>query len=165
MRKILIINSGGTFNKVYNELNGELEVQKNNDAIEEIVKIAFRNNIDITIKGVLHKDSLDLTHEDREVISNLIENYEKVLIVHGTDTMDITASYLSKKHLTGKTVVLTGAMKPFSIEPIEATSNLCISLHFLKECNEHDIFIGMHGLVKKYNKINKNRLLGKFELN
>ena len=61
MQEILILNTGGTFNKVYNQLLGHLEVSKNSDAIGKIVDVAFRENVDITIKGVLFKDSLELT--------------------------------------------------------------------------------------------------------
>ena len=163
MKKILIINTGGTFNKVYNEISGELEVSSDNSSVEEIIKTSFKNNIEITIKSILHKDSLDLTNEDRELILKITEGYEKVLIVHGTDTIDITANYLSQ-NTKNKTIVLTGAMKPYSIEKIEATSNLSISLFFLNNCNDSGVFVGMHGLVQKYQNLKKNRKIGKFEI-
>lgn len=163
MKKILLINTGGTFNKVYNELKGHLEVSTNNSAIEKILSVSFRDNVDVEIKGILYKDSLELDDEDRELLLKSMDDYEKILIVHGTDTIDITATFLAQ-YAKDKTIVLTGAMKPFSIEPIEATSNLSISLQFLQNCNEHDIFVGLHGLVEKHHKIKKNRQIGKFEV-
>lgn len=163
MENILLLNTGGTFNKVYNELNGQLEVLHNNKAIENIIKISFRENLNITVKGILYKDSLELTEEDRKIILDEIKDYDKVVIVHGTDTMDLTALYLSK-NISNKTVVITGAMKPHSIEPIESTSNLSISLQFLQNDVENDVYIGMHGLVSKHHKIKKNRKTGKFEI-
>ena len=79
MQKILILNTGGTFNKVYNQLLGQLEVSKNNDAIEKIVSVSFRENVDITIKGILYKDSLELTDADREIMVEAIKDYEKIV--------------------------------------------------------------------------------------
>ena len=104
-----------------------------------------------------------MTDDDRRVIIQEMRNFDKVIIVHGTDTMDVTAMYLAK-NVVDKTIILTGAMKPFSIEPVEATSNLSISLNFLINCHISDIFIGMHGLVEKYTNLKKNKQIGKFEL-
>ncbi len=164
MKKILILNTGGTFNKVYNELLGHLEVSKNNDAIEKIIAVSCRENLDITIKGVLFKDSLELTDLDRAVMLNEIKDFQKIIIVHGTDTMDATALYLSSKVSDDKIIVLTGAMKPFSIEPIEPSSNLSLSLQFLQDERKSGIYIGMHGLVLEHHKLKKNRKIGKFEV-
>jgi len=163
MKNILVINTGGTFNKVYNERKGHLEVSANNHAIEKIINKAFKDNLDIKIIGMLYKDSIKLVDEDRYIMMGSMKNYDKVLIIHGTDTMDITATFLAK-FIKNKTIILTGAMKPFSIEPIEATANFSIALEFLKQTEELGIFIGMHGLVDKHYKIKKNRILGRFEL-
>ena len=163
MKEILVLNTGGTFNKSYNELNGNLEVLLNNSCVEKIIDIAFKGNIDIDIKGILYKDSLEITKQDRELILDAIKCYEKIVIVHGTDTIDITAQFLSE-NVSDKTIVLTGSMKPFLIEPIESTSNLCIAINFLQNCNDSDIFISMHGQVEKHNKIKKNRDIGRFEV-
>jgi len=51
MKKIFILNTGGTFNKIYNPLNGKLEVAKNNDAIENILK--YQNNLNYDIKTII----------------------------------------------------------------------------------------------------------------
>lgn len=163
MEKILILNTGGTFNKVYNELSGHLEVVKNSEAIEKISTIAFRENLDITLKGILFKDSLELTDDDRQIILKEVKDYSKVVIIHGTDTMDTTALYLSL-HSKNQTIVITGAMRPFSIEPIEPTSNLSMAVQFLQEDKHFGVYIGMHGLVLEHHKLKKNRQTGKFEL-
>lgn len=163
MENILILNTGGTFNKVYNELNGHLEVVKNSDAIEKILKIALRDNLNITLKGILFKDSLELTDDDRQLILNEIQGFKKVIIVHGTDTLDVTALFLSL-HSKNQTVVLTGAMRPFSIEPVEPTSNLSMAIQFLRDDKSEGVYIGMHGMVLEHHKLKKNRQIGKFEL-
>jgi len=161
-KNILILNTGGTFNKVYNEIDGKLEVPRNNKAIENILESA--KIINYNLKGLLYKDSLEINDNDRKELQNVIEKskYKKILIIHGTDTMDKTAKYLSK-HLNNKTVILTGAMVPFSIDSIEATSNFMLALGALSMKKEDNIYIAMHGNIKQYTKIKKNRDLGVFE--
>jgi L-asparaginase len=161
-KKILILNTGGTFNKLYDQIKGSLVVSKNNDAIKTILNHSKID--DISIDGILYKDSLDINDNDREVLVTYIKrlNYQKIIIVHGTDTMDITAEYIFNK-IKDKTIILTGAMIPFSIDPIEATSNLSLAIGNIKLNNKNNIYIAMHGKVKKYNKIKKNRVLGVFQ--
>lgn len=162
MDKILVLNTGGTFNKIYNEITGTLDVSKNNKIIKELIDISFRDNINFEIKGLLYKDSLDITNNDRKKILEIIESYNKIIIVHGTDTMDKTAKFLASK-LKDKTVILTGAMKPFSINPIEASSNFSAAVSFISNKPKNGVYISMHGLTKKYTKIKKNRDLGIFQ--
>ncbi|MEA2019570.1 MAG: asparaginase domain-containing protein [Campylobacterota bacterium] len=161
-KNIIIINTGGTFNKIYNQLNGNLEIYKKNSAIKQIL-ISSKIK-DVKLDGLIYKDSLDITNKDRDKLVNYINNskYNKVLIVHGTDTINLTALYLAHK-IKDKQILLTGAMVPFSIDPIEATSNLMMGYGFLKNCTKNNVYISMHGFVKKYNKIKKNRELGVFE--
>ena len=161
-KNILILNTGGTFNKIYDEILGELFVPNNNVAIESIIKHSKINNC--IVDGLIYKDSLDINKLDRELLKEYIQmsNYDKIIIIHGTDTMDKTAKFLSK-YIKNKTVILTGSMVPFSINTIEATSNLLLALGFISTAKKHNIYISMHGYVKKYNKISKNRTLGVFE--
>lgn len=161
-KNITIINTGGTFNKIYNPLNGKLEIYEKNSAIRQI--LVSSKIKDIKLDGLIYKDSLDITNEDRDKLINYINNskYNKILIVHGTDTMNDTALYLANK-IKNKQIVLTGAMVPFSIDTVEATSNLMMGYGFLKNCTKNNVYISMHGFVKKYNKIRKNRELGIFE--
>ena len=64
--KITVLNTGGTFNKRYNPIKGQLEVPSDNIALDKIVKSCF--NVQFDIKNIVSKDSLDFTHEDRETI-------------------------------------------------------------------------------------------------
>ena len=160
--KILILNTGGTFNKIYDEKLGQLIVPKNNNAISKLLKISKIKNI--TIDGIIYKDSLDITNKDRKELVDYINsyNYEKIIIIHGTDTMNLTAIYLAKK-IKHKQIIITGSMKPFSIDPIESVSNFMSAYGFLNSCKKNNIYISMHGLIKKHNKIKKNKKLGIFE--
>jgi L-asparaginase len=159
---MLILNSGGTFNKRYNAISGELEVPYDNLAIEEIVKSC---NGQFMIAGVIYKDSLEMDAYDRkklaEIIMHSLEN--KFVIVHGTDTMDKSAEFFSEIFVD-RMIILTGAMQPFEIDKVEASFNLGMAIGFLKSLNECGVYICMNGYVEKWDSLEKNRKLGKFEL-
>lgn len=162
MHKILIINTGGTFNKVYNPLNGELIVDKTAHAIEEI---ASKWLCEFEVLNIIGKDSLDITNHDRlELLATISQsNYEHILIVHGTDTMKLTAEYLSDGDCQ-KCIVLTGAMVPYSINPVEATANLCAAYGYMNALEKKGIYIAMNGVMGDYKKVRKDRKKGKFTL-
>ena len=157
---MLILNTGGTFNKRYNPLTGELFVPTDNRALEEILQSLV---IEIGIQGILYKDSLEMDEADRSLLADTIaKSDEKVIIVvHGTDTMDLSAEAVAKLAYQ-KTVVFTGAMIPFSVSPIEATANLAMAIGFaIRSCS--GVYIVMQGICGQYNYVRKNRECGKFE--
>jgi L-asparaginase len=159
--KITVINTGGTFNKRYNPLSGELDVPKDSLALDEIISYCY--NIDFDVLNVISKDSLDMSDADREFIVKTIKNCknENIIIVHGTDTIDLTASFIDE-NIKDKTIVLTGAMLPISINKIEATLNFASAIGFLNANIKNGIYISMHGSVKNYKKLIKNREIGQF---
>jgi len=161
MKKILIINTGGTFNKVYNPLTGKLDIDVKGEAIKSIAQAWLTK---FKIKNIIGKDSLDMTNEDRDIIVQSIKKCKKknIIIVHGTDTMDKTAKYLDKAKLN-KTIILTGAMVPYAIKPIEAISNLCSAYGYLYALKEEGVFISMNGVIKGYKRVVKNKEKGYFE--
>ena len=159
---MLIINTGGTFNKRYNPIKGELEVPKDSNALEGILK--YLHNLKYEIKNIIHKDSLEIQMSDRKEIVELIANTpcKKILIVHGTDTMEKTAEFL-EKHINDKIILLTGAMVPCSIDSIEANANLSMSIGYLLNSNKNGIYISMHGLIDTHNRVFKNKKAGLFQ--
>jgi L-asparaginase len=104
-----------------------------------------------------------MTDDDRAALAKLIHEtaYTHIIIIHGTDTMDLTANYLADIKLD-KTIVLTGSMVPYSIDPIEATANLASAYGYIQALEVHGIFIAMNGIIASYKEIKKNRQLGKF---
>ena len=157
---MLIINTGGTFNKIYEPINGELIVPKNNIAVESILREL--PNISPDIEGIIFKDSLDMVDRDREELHRVVKNSKDkdIVIVHGTDTMDISAKYIAQR-VNKKKVVFTGAMVPFSISPIEATANLSMAISSLRYL-DYGVYISMQGLVLPFDKIIKDRRVGIF---
>ncbi len=162
MQDILIINTGGTFNKRYNPLRGELQVPEDSLALEGVLKYFY--NLKYKIINIIHKDSLDMNDSDRQEIVEVIQNSssKKILIIHGTDTMDKTALFLEQK-IKDKCVILTGAMVPFSIDYIEATANIATAIGYILNCQKNGIYIAMHGLVDIHNRVFKNRDIGVFQ--
>jgi len=159
---MLILNSGGTFNKKYNPLNGELEIPYNNGAIEQILKsVEFKYDL----AGVVYKDSLDMNMDDRKRIANIImeSSDDTFIIIHGTDTMHTSAEFLSEI-FDDRKIVFVGAMKPFEIDNIEASLNLGMAIGFAKAVKESGIYICMSGHVEPWQKIYKNTKFGKFEV-
>jgi len=161
MEDLLIINTGGTFNKIYNKLTGNLDIDEKNLSLKEIENhwLCRLNYI-----SIINKDSLEFTNSDREELLRVINQaeYSKIVVIHGTDTIDISAKFISDK-VENKTVVFTGAMVPFSINKIEATANLALALGFCKVAT-NGVYIAINGIVDSFDKVVKNRELGFFEL-
>lgn len=165
-KKILVINTGGTFNKVYSPNANGLIVEDTGESIETIFDYSCIENYELFNFDCI--DSLDMDNEYRKrylEINSCI--YDKIIIVHGTDTMNETAEYLhsnlSSKTQNDKIIILTGSIIPFSIDKSEASANL-MSAYVLLENNllSDGIYICMNGLVRKYNKIKKDKKNNKF---
>lgn len=160
MKKILIISTGGTFNKIYDPVKGEFSIDSESHALENI---ASKWLCEFKTVNIIGKDSLDMTNHDRlELLATISHSeYHHILIVHGTDTMDITAEYLSDADLE-KCIVLTGAMVPYSVDPVEATANLCSAYGYINALKKEGIFIAMNGVMGPYEKVKKDRTKGRF---
>jgi len=156
-KNILILNTGGTFNKTYSQIKGKLEVPTHSNVLNTILKDIYKTNKIPNIKTIISKDSLDITKKDRKILlENIISsNEENIIIIHGTDTMNKTAKFLNKR-VKNKTIILTGSMQPFSISKIEPTGNLLMALGFIQNINKSGVYISMNGLVDKFTKIKKD---------
>lgn len=159
---MLILNSGGTFNKRYNMLTGELEVPVDNYAVERILE-SFADKPPLA--GVVYKDSLEMDMNDRKMIADIIfhSSEREFVIVHGTDTMEISAEFLAEI-FEDRLIVLTGAMKPFEIDNVEASLNLGLAIGFAKGCEKNGVYICMNGYIESWERIKKNKQLGRFEV-
>ena len=161
MDKIIIINTGGTFNKCYNPLNGELIVDKSSLALITISQKWFYKFDEIL--EIVSKDSLDIDDIDRLKIVETIRELQsnQIIIIHGTDTIDITAKYIDCAKIDKK-IILTGAMMPYSIDSIEATANLTSAYGYIKAIEKNGVYISMNGAIGDYKDILKDRELGRF---
>lgn len=160
MSEILFINTGGTLNKIYNPIHGSLDISTHSDALQ-ILSEAWLCQFKVI--NIIHKDSLDINDKDRELLVQTIKKspYKKIIIIHGTDTMEKTAQYLDHADLE-KQLILTGAMVPYSINPVEATANVASAYGYLIHLETNAIYISMHGLIKPYTQVTKERKKGIF---
>ena len=108
---IRILTTGGTFDKEYNELTGELYFKDTH--VNEMLTLG-RNRVTVVIQTLFMMDSLQMQDAHREEIANCCINASEnhIIVTHGTDTMPETARLLDQKGI-GKTIVLTGAMIPY----------------------------------------------------
>jgi len=157
---IKIIVTGGTFDKEYNPLNGELVFNKTH--VSAMLKLG-RCRIQYTIKTIFMKDSLSMTDVDRKKIVQECQKSkeDKILITHGTDTMTETAKILGQV-ITNKTIVLTGAMVPYAFGSSDGLFNLGSSLAFLQSLSP-GVYISMNGKFFHWDNVKKNKKIGLFE--
>lgn len=162
MKNILCISTGGTINKRYNPKNGELEVDADSRAIDEI-RAKWQGDFEIV--SIIGKDSLEMNSSDRLLLLATINlsGCQDIVVVHGTDTMELTAAYLADSE-PEKCIVLTGAMVPYAIDPTEATANFASAYGFLQSSGNSGIFIAMNGIIADYRELTKDRSAGKFIL-
>jgi len=108
-------------------------------------------------------DSLEMTDKDREKILKACgETLEdKIVITHGTDTMTLTGEYLAKAQLN-KTIVLSGAMIPYSFGSSDGFFNLGSAIAFAQVLQK-GVYIAMNGTYFLWNEVKKNRQTGFFE--
>ena len=155
-----IINTGGTFNKVYDPVLGKLVVPKSDEAVEAVVA-AMR--LEVAVEGIIYKDSLEMDDADRELLAQRIEASKEpsIVVVHGTDTMTTSAAYVARR-CKKSCIVFTGAMVPYSIDKAEASANLALAIAKVKYAWEPGVFIAMHGIVAPYHSVYKDRKKGVF---
>jgi len=157
---IQIFITGGTFDKEYNELNGELFFKDTH--LPEMLKLG-RSRVTVFIETLMMIDSLDMTNEDREMIANHCKQTpaQKIVITHGTDTMVDTAKTLAAL-VPDKTVVLTGAMIPYKFGSSDGLFNLGSALAFVQTL-PYGVYVAMNGRYFNWNNVWKNRETGQFE--
>jgi len=162
MKKILLISTGGTFNKIYNPLSGNLEIDTKSKALDEI---SAKWQMDFEVVSIIGKDSLEITNSDRLLLLATLNlsAYDDIIIIHGTDTMDLSAEYVADAELE-KRIIFTGAMVPYSIDPVEATANLSAAFGYLQALEKEGVYIAMNGIIAPYDTITKDRAGGKFVL-
>ncbi|WP_417582511.1 asparaginase domain-containing protein [Nitrincola sp.] len=154
-----IITTGGTFDKVYFDALSEFSI---GDPAAEAILHNINPNLSWEVTSLLRKDSLELTDADRELIYQTVVNSpaEHLVITHGTDTMTQTAQQL--KDISGKTVVITGAMLPALCKQTDAEFNLGGAIA-LAQTLPHGVYIFMNGRVYDPDKVTKNRAAKQFQ--
>ncbi len=159
MTAIKIFVTGGTFDKEYDELRGELFFRKTH--LPEMLKLG-RCRLKVDIETLMMVDSLYMTDAERKIILDSCKEVkeDKILIIHGTDTMVETARLLGNS-IKDKTVVLTGAMVPYKFGSSDGLFNLGSSLAFVQTL-PHGVYISMNGKYFYWNNVVKDKQKGEF---
>jgi L-asparaginase len=157
---IRIFITGGTFDKEYNELDGKLFFKDTH--LPEMLKLG-RCKVSVDIRTLMLVDSLEMTEADRQLIVDQCRKCkeEHIVITHGTDTMEATAHVLGRV-ITGKTIILTGAMVPYKFGSSDGLFNLGSALAFAQTL-PHGVYVAMNGRFFTWNNVKKNRKTGEFE--
>lgn len=158
--RIAVFVTGGTFDKEYNEITGELYFKDTH--VREILDLG-RSLLEVEIKKLMLVDSLNMTEKDRaKIVQHCTDTKSKhILITHGTDTMGNTAKVLAG-HNIGKTIVLTGAMIPYKFGSSDGLFNLGCALAFVQAL-PHGVYVAMNGKCFRWDEVRKNKKSGRFE--
>lgn len=157
---IRILVTGGTFDKEYNEITGELFFKDTH--LSEMLKLG-RCRVDVDVRTLMMIDSLQMTDEDRVLIADNCNRAEedKIIITHGTDTMADTARFLASR-VHNKTIVLTGAMIPYKFGSSDGLFNLGSAMAFVQSLPK-GVYVAMNGKYFNWDNVRKNRKTGQFE--
>ena len=158
---IQILISGGTFDKSYNHIKGDLFFEKTH--LPEMLKRS-KCRLNVKIKTLMMIDSLEMTENDIEkIIDECIKSASKrIVITHGTDTMVHSASKIASK-INDKTIVLTGAMIPYAFgSSSDGFFNLGSALSFVQTLKK-GVYIAMNGQYFDYNNVIKDKEKGYFK--
>ena len=157
---IRIFITGGTFDKEYNELNGQLYFKDTH--LHDLLDMG-RNKVSVEIRTLMMIDSLQMTDEDRALIVHQCKhcNENQIVITHGTDTMEDTAKVLALAMLN-KTIILTGAMIPIKFGSSDGLFNLGSALAFAQSL-PIGVYVAMNGRFFNWDNVRKNKLTGIFE--
>ena len=152
MKNIVILATGGTIagagelGKDIGYKSGSIEAQTLIDAVPELKHVA-----NIFVEQVCNINSDDVTSEIWISLALRIkelsevglgashENVDGFVIMHGTDTMEETAFFLSLVLNTAKPVVLTGSMRPATAAEPDGPANLLFAVKSAVELSSRNV--------------------------
>ncbi len=165
-QEIVVITTGGTIEKTYDESDGSLANR------ESIIKARIMSRLRLPYTGlqvfsVMSKDSLFMNDDDRSLliqfIKSQLEKMIPIVILHGTDTMSVSAQKCFEEIKNPNVpIVFTGAMKPLGFEDSDALQNVTEAL-LASKLIPPGVYLSFHGRIFKVPGVRKNRDRGTFE--
>jgi L-asparaginase len=163
---LFILTTGGTIEKIYDEFEGSLQ---NKDTIvkNKILQKLRLPYTEIQVEQIMSKDSLVMDDKDRASILESIKSYARfgnpIVVLHGTDTMDLTSKFCFENFKDiSVPVVFTGAMKPLGFDDSDAAQNV-IEAIFAARILKPGFYVTFHGKLFTVPNVKKNKLRGTFE--
>ena len=160
MEPIRILITGGTFDKEYNELTGDLYFRRTHAG--DMLRLG-RCLLEVEIETLMMIDSLQMTDADRRHILErcAVVPESRIVITHGTDTMPETAAVLGRE-VKDKTVVITGAMVPYTFGSSDGLFNLGTAMAFVQTLGP-GVYVAMNGRCFPWDSVRKDKKKGIFE--
>lgn len=169
LRRIALVTTGGTIEKIYDERSGELVNRRS--IVQRMLEELRLEDTNIQVLELMTKDSLDLVEEDRAQIAAMVRSLgvetpgrgpSGVVILHGTDTLEMTGERLAAEISgTAVPIVLTGAMRPFEMKQSDALQNLTEAI-FATGVLPAGVWCVAHGRALRFPGVKKDRALGTF---
>lgn len=159
--RVLIIVTGGTFDKKYDERRGRLFFKQTH--IPEMLTRG-RCLLPVRVSGLMMKDSLHMTPGDRKKILSACRaaREKRIVVTHGTDTLVKTARLLGRElEGTGKTIVLTGAMVPYAFGSSDGLFNMGAALAYAQSLPP-GVWVAMNGQAFPFDQVRKDKRLSRF---
>jgi len=159
MQHLAIVTTGGTIDKIYFDDKSTFQIGAPQiGEILEALGVAFT----FDVIPLLRKDSLHIDDSDRAAIRAAVvgQPHRHVLVTHGTDTMVETARALDG--VTGKVVVLTGALNPALFKGSDAVFNIGCAVGAVQTLPD-GIYIAMNGRIWDPARVRKNVERNRFE--
>lgn len=167
--KIIVMTTGGTIEKIYHEEHGTLDNHENKGEFirQKILQRLRIPHSELEVYALMSKDSLQMDDSDRQIIFESIQNQIHrafpIIILHGTDTMDLSAKYCFEKKMVCKApVIFTGAMSPLGFENSDALQNVTEALMAAKILAPA-IYLSFHNQIFKVPNVRKNKAKKSFE--
>ncbi len=163
-RRIALVSTGGTIEKTYDELSGVLANQVS--VLDVMLASLQLNGIEIERVALMNKDSLEMSEADHDLIaarvSELLQNHDGVVVVHGTDRLAKTGHRIVERVKPIKApIVLTGAMRPYVMRTTDALQNLTEAL-LVVQVMPPGVYVAMHNQVLQFPGVEKDPERGTF---
>mmetsp|Transcript_50232 Transcript_50232/g.93850 ORF Transcript_50232/g.93850 Transcript_50232/m.93850 type:complete len:195 (+) Transcript_50232:90-674(+) len=163
---VTVVATGGTIDKAYPRLTKGWAFEIADPAAPRIFERVTPPEFTFSVKPVCAKDSQEITDSDREAMLQACVSAESkwLILTHGTDTMVETARYLGKEHVAkmpGKTVCITGAMRPERMVDTDAHFNLGVVLGALNMAAP-GVYLCMGGKVHTWDAVERDLTSGRF---
>ena len=159
MKKLLVVTTGGTIDKIYFDDLSDYQIGE--PLIGQILD-HLHVGFEFEVNALMRKDSLHITEEDRQTIHDAVaaSDANHILITHGTDSMVKTALVLAD--IPNKTMVLTGALNPARFRDSDAIFNIGCAVGAVQSL-PHGAWIAMSGTIWDPGNVRKNREKNRFE--
>lgn len=157
---LLILSTGGTFEKVYCPTEGRLWFD--GSRLEHWASQCYLPKT-TRLETIMLVDSLEMTTQQRQDIAERVSTApeERVVVIHGTDTMIDTAQMVCARQRSSQTVVFTGAMIPASQPNTDALFNLGMAVA-ASQILEPGQYVCISGAVFDAKHVQKDKTLGRF---